>query len=114
MKLITLLYELMDVLGTFSGIDRVLLIPSPTNCTIRCVIESQGSKSTKYDVCIVDANTNEAVVDLVSTVGIWPLKGIRAALKSPGMSRSTASAHIEPNARLPKLILNGANATTAQ
>lgn len=106
MKLITLLYELSDVLGTLTDIDSVRLHPSTDNCKIVCTAEMQVSTYSKSHLFTVDAITNEAVDGLTDVVGIWPLQPVCGALKSPGMQRTTAHAIYKLATKVPMLELN--------
>lgn len=108
MKLITFLYDLLDVFSLLPELDRVLLTPSATDCKMQCIVKKKRSKDA-FDVhCVVDARTDEAVEDLHTTVGICPVEGIYSALKAPGMARTCAVASIDHASRRPKVLLNDA------
>lgn len=105
MNLITFFYELSDILGMLTDVDRVLLIPSPQSCKVMCLAEVQISKFQRDIVCVVEAITNETVESLPDTVGILSFRQVCGALKSPGMNRTTATGIFKPTSQAPMLEL---------
>ena len=97
MKLITFLYELTDVLGKFTDIEEVKLIPSNTGCKIECV-----SVDKMY---VVHATATEAIEDLTEQIGIYNIRMIKNALASPGINRLTSTVTYIHHKQNPRFVL---------
>lgn len=111
MKLHTLLYDFIDIIGVVPTMESIKLIPTAKTCQFTGL-----SKATsQVGIFVVQGETVEAIDGIASPIGIPSLEQIAKVFKAPGFNRLTSTADLEKftfESEYEQLVLSNEDGTT--